>query len=66
MPVAQALSRGTLGIRARNRLEATDDFDELTLLANSDIAGRRCGIVVPEVEDAINMLRELSGSEDES
>jgi hypothetical protein len=65
MPVAQALIKGTLGIRARNRLEADDDFEEITLLANFDLAGRKRGIVVPDVEDAIQVLRELSCSDDE-
>lgn len=65
MPIAQSLARGTLGIRARNRLEATEDFEELTILAKSDVAGRKRGVVVPDVEDAINMLRELSSSQDE-
>ncbi len=66
MPVAQALTKGTLGLRARNRLEADEDFEEITLLANFDLAGRKQGIVVPEVEDAIQVLRELSCSGDES
>lgn len=65
MPAAQALSRGTLGIRARNRLEATSDFDELLLLSESDRAGRKRGMVVPEVEDAISLLRDLSYSADD-
>jgi hypothetical protein len=65
MPVAQSHARGTLGIRARNRLEATEDFDELAILAECDISGRKRGIQVPEVEDAINVLRELHGSDEE-
>ncbi len=65
MPVAQSLSRGTLGVRARNRLEAAEDFDELTILANSDLAGRQRGVVVPDIADAIKSLRELSCAEDD-
>jgi len=65
IPVAHALTRGTLGIRARNRLEATENYEELTILASSDLAGRKQGIVVPELEDAINMLRELSCAADD-
>jgi hypothetical protein len=65
LPAAQSLARGTLGIRARNRLEATDDFDELLLLSASDLAGRKRGMVVPEVEEALDMLRDLSCSADE-
>ncbi len=65
MRAALALSRGTLGIRARNRLEATDDFDELLLLSQCDLAGRKRGMVVPEVEEALNLLRDLSCSADD-
>ncbi len=60
MPAAQALARGSLGIRARNRLEATDDIDELLLLSESDLAGRKRGMVVAEVEQALDLLRDLS------
>ncbi len=63
LPVAQAHQKGTLGVRARHRLEATEDFEEITLLANCDFAGRKQGIVVPEVEDALLILRELSCAE---
>jgi hypothetical protein len=65
MPVSQSLSRGTLGARARNRLQGSDDFDELVILAECDIAGRKCGIQVPEIEEAISVLRELHGTDDE-
>jgi HD domain len=65
MPVARSHARGSLGIRARNRLQATDDFDELAILVECDIAGRKCGILVPEIEDAITMLRDLHNTEDE-
>jgi hypothetical protein len=64
MSTAQSHARGTLGVRARNRLEATDDFDELVILAECDLAGRQCGIQVPEIEDAISVLRELHGSDE--
>ena len=56
--------RGTLGARARNRLQETDDFDELLILAECDVAGRKSGILVPDVEDALGILRELHGSDE--
>ncbi len=65
LPLAQAHARGALGLRARNRLEATDDFDELVILAECDIAGRKCGVQVPEIEDAISVLRELHGTDEQ-
>jgi hypothetical protein len=65
MPQAAAYAKGTLGIRARNRIEATADFDELLILSESDLAGRKRGVVVPELEEAIAVLRELSIASDE-
>jgi hypothetical protein len=65
MPQAAALAKGTLGIRARNRLETSEDFDELLILSESDMAGRKRGVVVPEVEEALAVLRELNGDSDE-
>jgi hypothetical protein len=65
MPQAAALAKGTLGIRARNRLETSEDFDELLILSESDIAGRKRGVVVPEVEEAVAVLQELNGDSDE-
>ena len=55
-----ALREGTLGARARRRLEASDDFDELTLLAECDDRGREVGVDVPDVDEAIAYLRELA------
>ncbi len=57
---AGALRDGTLGVRARRRLEASEDFDELMLLCDCDRRGRQRGAEVPDVEDALAHLRELS------
>jgi hypothetical protein len=56
---ALALISQTLGVRSRRRLEASESFEELMLLARCDRAGRRQGVQVPEVEDALEYLREL-------
>jgi predicted HD phosphohydrolase/predicted nucleotidyltransferase len=58
--VAQQVLDQTLGHRALRRLRLSDDFDELMTLANCDRAGRQRGIEVPEVEEALDYLRELS------
>ncbi|MGD9723973.1 MAG: HD domain-containing protein [Pirellulales bacterium] len=63
-PDAQALRDGTLGMRARRRLEAHEDFDDLMLLCDCDRRGRARGAQVPDVEDAIEHLRELAQSDD--
>ena len=57
---ALALEQHTLGARCLRRLQASEDFEELRLLARCDRQGRRIGIRVPEVEDAIGYLRELA------
>ncbi len=55
-----ALLDGTLGVRARRRLKASEDFEELMLLARCDREGRQPGMEVPEVGDALESIRELS------
>jgi hypothetical protein len=57
---AMELAAGTLGARARHRLEASESFEELMLLARCDRRGRRQGVDVPDVEDAIGYLRDLA------
>jgi predicted HD phosphohydrolase len=57
---AGALRDGTLGIRARRRLEESENFDDLMLLCDCDRRGRQRGVQVPDVEAALADLRELS------
>lgn len=57
---AHALHDGTLGARARHRLEASEDYEELKLLAKCDQAGRIKGVAVGDVRDALEYLRELA------
>jgi len=59
LPVANRLAEGTLGVRARHRLESADDYDELLLLADCDRQGRQRGREVPDMEDAVAHLLEL-------
>ncbi|MBN2216089.1 MAG: HD domain-containing protein [Pirellulales bacterium] len=54
------LIEGRLGARARHRLEASPDFEELKLLAECDDAGRQRGVAAPDVDEAIEYLRELA------
>ncbi len=56
---AAALRDGTLGARSRRRLKAHDSFAELELLARCDRRGRQRGVAVPEVDEALDYLREL-------
>jgi hypothetical protein len=57
---AAALRDRTLGARARRRLEAAESFEELMLLAECDRAGRQRGVEVPDVDEALDYVRELS------
>jgi HD domain len=58
--VAHGLLDGTIGSRARRRLQENESFDELVMLAECDRDGRVPGVETPELEDAIDYLRELS------
>jgi hypothetical protein len=54
------LANGTIGVRSRRRLEVSEDFEELKLLAKCDRDGRRIGVPAPDVQDAIDYLRDLA------
>jgi hypothetical protein len=57
---AQAVLDGTIGVRARRRLSQNESYEELLLLAECDRAGRVPGAQVPEVEEALDYVRELA------
>jgi hypothetical protein len=63
---ALSLGDGTLGVRLRRRLEATEDFDELTLLAQCDRHGRAAGMETPDLWDALRYVRQLAEMCDDS
>jgi putative nucleotidyltransferase with HDIG domain len=54
-----AILEGTIGMRARRRLQESEDFDELVMLTRCDRAGRRPGAPAPEVDEALDYLRQL-------
>ncbi|MHB1037187.1 MAG: HD domain-containing protein [Pirellulales bacterium] len=57
---ANTLAAGTLGARARHRLEASEDYEALMLLSRCDRGGRLPGVEAPELDEAIEFLRELA------
>jgi len=57
--LAQEYKAGTLGFKARKRLEEAEDFDDLLLLRELDDAGRARGAVVPTVDEALQFLKQL-------
>ena len=65
LPAIHEYFEGTLGARARRRLETDDDFDDLKLLREADLDGRQPGAAAPELDEALDFLRELA-QEDET
>ena len=56
---ANQLARGELGVAPKRRLEAHEDFHELELLSKCDRGGRQKNVQVPEVDEAIEYVRQL-------
>ncbi len=57
---ALALANHTLGARCRHRLQASEDFEELMLLARCDREGHSTGVAVPDLHQALAYLDELA------
>jgi predicted HD phosphohydrolase len=57
---AQALRAGTLGAKARARLQQSECYDDLMLLNELDRKGRVRGAFVCELDEALEFLRELA------
>jgi hypothetical protein len=53
------LIKGRIGFRMRRRLEASESFEELQLLAKCDAEGRRQGMQVGDLKETLEYLREL-------
>ncbi|QGJ70890.1 tRNA adenylyltransferase [Planctomycetales bacterium 10988] len=54
-----ALHDGTLGQRAHRRLSSSENFEDLLQLGECDRKGRRRGVPVPEIEEALEYIQEL-------
>ena len=52
---------GTLGQRDRERLRRSEHFEDLMLLRELDTAGRRRGVAVCTVEEALAYVASLEG-----
>ncbi len=57
---AQQLLDGQLGARARRRLQQNESYEELLLLAHCDRDGRQPGVQAPDLEEALDYIRELA------
>ncbi|HLQ46006.1 MAG TPA: tRNA adenylyltransferase, partial [Planctomycetaceae bacterium] len=57
---AHHVADGTIGFRAKQRLRESPDFDELMLLEKCDRDGRQRGMQVLDLDDALDLLRDLA------
>ncbi len=60
---AQALRTGTLGTRARSRLQQSEHYDDLMLLCEVDRRGRVPGAAVGELDEVLDYIRGLAAGE---
>jgi predicted HD phosphohydrolase len=57
---AHALRTGTLGVKARARLQQSEYYDDLMLLSELDRKGRVRGAFVCELDEVLEFLREMA------
>jgi hypothetical protein len=60
---AQSLRSGGLGAKTRTRLQQSEHYDDLMLLAELDRRGRVPGALVCELDEALQILRDLAEQE---
>jgi hypothetical protein len=63
LPTARAYAAGTIGARARQRLESHPDFLDALLLAEADRKACVRGYAAPSLDEAIEILRALDAEE---
>jgi hypothetical protein len=61
-----ALRAGTLGAKARTRIQQSEYYDDLMLLNELDRLGRVRGAFVCELDEALDFLRELAEQEEDA
>jgi len=64
LPLQHRKADGTIGARARRRLDAHEDGDALRFLAECDLEGRVPGRPVESLTNALQSLLEISGNDD--
>ncbi len=57
---AHKIHDGTIGARAHRRLRENENYDDLMLLSACDRGGRQIGVMVPDVEEALDYVREIA------
>jgi hypothetical protein len=61
---ALAYRNGTLGARARGRLERSEEFEDIMHLRDLDLRGRQPGAIVCELSEALEYIRSLEYEDD--
>jgi predicted HD phosphohydrolase len=57
---AHAVLDGSVGVRAKRRLQESESYEELILLARCDRDGRQVGVQTSELEEALEYIRDLA------
>lgn len=60
---AHQYQSGELGIPERHALQESEDFDDLMLLCELDLQGRKSGVETSSLDEAIDYLRQLDAGE---
>ena len=63
--LAHAIADKSIGSRAHRRLRESEYYEDLVLLGECDRAGRQPGVEAPELEEALDYLREIQQMFDE-
>ncbi len=58
--LAHEIHDRAIGARKSKRLRENENYDDLLLLGRCDREGRKCGIEVPELEEALDYIRDLA------
>lgn len=56
---ARKIKEGTIGSRSRKRLQESEYYEDVLLLAECDVQGRQVGVSVPELDEALDHIRSL-------
>ena len=60
--LAHQVLDGTIGSRAHRRLKESESYEELLTLCRCDRAGRQMGVEAPELDEALDYVRNLAQS----
>ncbi|MFM1903946.1 MAG: hypothetical protein RLZZ440_1846 [Planctomycetota bacterium] len=65
LPAGRAYVAGTIGFRARRRLERDEDIESILCLAEADRRGCLAGYAAPTLDEAIAILRDVETTSDD-